>query len=149
MCIRDSLRRLHRLLDLLDTQGLKCAIKYLERAKIEKDRKTKRFLTLTPVAELLREYRMNEECHPKPALVLELVKKGLAENGKVIIFTEYRDTVDNLMGILNSQPSIKPGRFVGQTTKGNQLGMKQKEQIAQLNRFRDCLLYTSPSPRDA
>ena len=132
-----DLRRLHRLLDLLDTQGLKCAIKYLERAKIEKDRKTKRFLTLTPVAELLREYRMNEECHPKPALVLELVKKGLAENGKVIIFTEYRDTVDNLMEILNSQPSIKPGRFVGQTTKGNQLGMKQKEQIAQLNRFRE------------
>ena len=132
-----DMRRLHRLLDLLDTQGLKCAIKYLQRAKKEKDRKTKRFLSLSPVADLLREYKDSEELHPKPHLVLELVNKGLENGGKVIIFTEYRDTVDNLLQILNSEPDIKPGRFVGQTTKGSQLGMKQKEQIAQLNRFRD------------
>lgn len=132
-----DIRRLHRLLDLLDTQGLKCAIKYLERAKMEKDRKTKRFLSLSPVAELLREHRDSEELHPKPHLVLDLVNKGLENGGKVIIFTEYRDTVDNLLQILDSESGIKPGRFVGQTTKGSQLGMKQKEQIAQLNRFRD------------
>jgi len=132
-----DLRRLHRLLDLLDTQGLTCAIKYLERAKIEKDRKTKRFLSLTPVADLLRENRESDECHPKPELVKKLVKQGLSGDGKVIIFTEYRDTVDNLMEILNSQPGIKPGRFVGQTTKGSQIGMKQKDQIAQLDRFRE------------
>ena len=132
-----DLRRLHRLLDLLDTQGLKCAIKYLNRAKMEKDRKTKRFLSLSQVAELLREHRESEEIHPKPHLVLELVNKGLEGGGKVIIFTEYRDTVDNLLNILDSESGIKPGRFVGQTTKGSQLGMKQKEQIAQLNRFRD------------
>ena len=63
-------------------------------------------------------------------MVKKLVKQGLSGDGKVIIFTEYRDTVDNLMEILNSQPGIKPGRFVGQTTKGSQIGMKQKDQIA-------------------
>ena len=36
-----DLRRLHRLLDLLDTQGLRCAIKYLDRALLEKDREDK------------------------------------------------------------------------------------------------------------
>lgn len=132
-----DIRRLHRLLDLLDTQGLKCAIKYLERAKMEKDRKTKRFLSLSPVSDLLREHKESEEVHPKPHLVLDLVNRGLQDGGKVIIFTEYRDTVDNLLQVLDSQTGISPGRFVGQTTKGSQLGMKQKEQIAQLNRFRD------------
>jgi len=132
-----DLRRLHRLLDLLDTQGLKCAIKYLQRAKFEKDRKTKRFLSMPQVAELLREHKNDDECHPKPDLVTSLVMKGLKNDGKVIVFTEYRDTVDNLLEILSSNPNIKPGRFVGQASKGSQIGMKQKEQIAQLQRFKD------------
>ena len=132
-----DLRRLHRLLDLLDTQGLRCAIKYLERAKFEKDRKTKRFLSLPPVASLLRERRQELEAHPKPSLVVKLVKEGLEGGGKVIVFTEYRDTVDNILEILSEEPEVKPGRFVGQASKGSQLGMKQKEQIAQLQRFKD------------
>jgi|SaaInlStandDraft_2_1057019.scaffolds.fasta_scaffold00220_26 Fanconi anemia group M protein len=132
-----DLRRLHRLIDLLDTQGLRCAIMYLERARGDKDRKTKRFLSLPPVANLLRESATKQECHPKPALVAELVSSGLENGGKVIIFTEYRDTVNNLMEILEKIPGIKPGRFVGQASKGSQLGMKQKEQIEQLERFKE------------
>tara|TARA_B100001113_G_scaffold14368_1_gene11003 strand:- start:8896 stop:11466 length:2571 start_codon:yes stop_codon:yes gene_type:complete len=132
-----DLRRLHRLLDLLDTQGLKCAVKYLQRAKFEKDRKTKRFLSMPQVAELLREYKNGEECHPKPDLVTTLVENGLKNDGKVIVFTEYRDTVDNLLELLKNNPEIKPGKFVGQASKGSQIGMKQKEQIAQLQRFKD------------
>ena len=132
-----DIRRLHRLLDLLDTQGLKCAINYLERAKIEKDRKTKRFLSMPQVAAFIRNFREEKECHPKPDLVKELVEKGLSNKGKVIVFTEYRDTVDNLLEILKNNPQINPGKFVGQASKGSQIGMKQKEQIAQLQRFKD------------
>jgi ERCC4-related helicase/ERCC4-type nuclease len=132
-----DLRRLHRLLDLLDTQGLRCAIMYLERARNDTVRKTKRFLSLPAVADFFRESQNQNEKHPKPALVLDLVTKGLAGGGKVIVFTEYRDTVDNLMQILEEQSGIKPGRFVGQASKGSQIGMKQKEQIAQLERFKD------------
>ncbi len=132
-----DLRRLHRLLDLLETQGLRCAIKYLERARTEKDRKTKRFLSLGPVSDLFRIQKDAAECHPKPSLVTQLVKEGLNEDGKVIVFTEYRDTVDNIIEILDSDESIRAGRFVGQASKGNQIGMKQKEQIEQLQRFRD------------
>ena len=132
-----DIRRLHRLLDLLDTQGLKCAINYLERAKIEKYRKTKRFLSMPQVAAFIRNFREEKECHPKPDLVKELVEKGLSNKGKVIVFTEYRDTVDNLLEILKNNPQINPGKFVGQASKGSQIGMKQKEQIAQLQRFKD------------
>ena len=103
-----DLRRLHRLLDLLDTQGLKCAVKYLERARQDKDRKTKRFLSLPQVAEFLRLHKSTEEFHPKPELVTKLVETGLEDGGKVIVFTEYRDTVDNLMEILRNNSKIIP-----------------------------------------
>lgn len=132
-----DLRRLHRLIDLLETQGLHCAIKYLDRARENKDRKTKRFLSMGAVSDLYRERKEQIECHPKPSLVTKLVNDGLENDGKVIVFTEYRDTVDNLLEILNSKDSIRAGRFVGQASKGSQIGMKQKEQIAQLEKFKE------------
>ncbi len=132
-----DLRRLHRLLDLLETQGLKCAIKYLSRAREESNRKTKRFLSLGPIKEFFTQFSGDQEKHPKPSMVTNLVRSGLKEGGKVIVFTEYRDTVDNILEILDSEEGIKAGKFVGQASKGNQIGMKQKEQIEQLKRFKD------------
>ena len=132
-----DLRRLHRLIDLLETQGLLVAIKYLDRAKMDGNRKTKRFLSLPQVSQFHREYSKNDEIHPKPDLVNKLVEEGLSKGGKVIIFTEYRDTVDQLMENLLKIENAKPGRFVGQTSKADSIGMKQKEQIAQLERFRE------------
>ena len=131
-----DLRRLTRLIDLLETQGLRCAIMYLDRARQDKDRKTKRFLSLAQVSEFYTTCKEMDELHPKPSIVEQLVFESLAEDGKVIIFTEYRDTVDNLIFSLKHE-NIKPGRFVGQASKGKQLGMKQSEQIEQLERFRD------------
>ena len=132
-----DMRRLHRLLDLLETQGLRCAINYLERARNDRDRKTKRFLSLAPVADLYLNHKDSSELHPKPSLVTQLVNDGLKDDGKVIVFTEYRDTVDNMISILETNDSIRAGRFVGQASKGSQIGMKQKEQIEQLERFRN------------
>lgn len=131
-----DLRRLTRLIDLLETQGLRCAIMYLDRARQDKDRKTKRFLSLPQVSEFYKTCKEMEELHPKPSIVEQLVFESLEDDGKVIIFTEYRDTVDNLIFSLKHE-KIKPGRFVGQASKGTQLGMKQSEQIEQLDRFRE------------
>mgnify|MGYP001170724061 FL=1 len=131
-----DLRRIHRLVDLLETQGVLCAMKYLERAKNGKDRKTKRFLSMTQIASLIREFDVQEEHHPKLEKVSSLVSRGLDNNGKVIVFTEYRDTVDNLIEKIQKISTAKPGRFVGQATKGKQVGMTQKEQIQQLEKFK-------------
>ena len=131
-----DLRRLIRLIDLLETQGLQCAIMYLTRARNDKDRKTKRFLSLPQVSTFYSDFKDHEEIHPKPKIVQEMVADSLRTGGKVIIFTEYRDTVDNLLESLSGE-NIHPGRFVGQASKGSQLGMKQSEQIEQLERFRN------------
>ena len=131
-----DLRRLIRLIDLLETQGLQCAIMYLTRARNDKDRKTKRFLSLPQVSTFYSDFKDHEEIHPKPKIVQKMVADSLRTGGKVIIFTEYRDTVDNLLESLSGE-NIHPGRFVGQASKGSQLGMKQSEQIEQLERFRN------------
>ena len=131
-----DLRRLHRLIDLLETQGLRCGLMYLDRARNDKDRKTKRFLSLPQVADLISNCKDSPELHPKPSLVKKLVDEGLSKGGKIIIFTEYRDTVNNLLETLESE-NVKPGRFVGQASKGKQIGMKQSEQIEQLERFKN------------
>ena len=131
-----DLRRLIRLIDLLETQGLQCAIMYLTRARNDKDRKTKRFLSLPQVSTFYSDFKDHEEIHPKPKIVQNMVADSLRTGGKVIIFTEYRDTVDNLLESLSGE-NIHPGRFVGQASKGSQLGMKQSEQIEQLERFRN------------
>ncbi len=54
---------------------------------------------------------------------------------KAIVFTQYRDTARHIVDILNSN-DIKATRFVGQSKKQGDIGMKQEEQAEVLNSFR-------------
>jgi ERCC4-related helicase len=53
---------------------------------------------------------------------------------KAIVFTQYRDTAQHIVDILNSN-SIKASRFVGQARKEGDVGMKQEEQGQVLESF--------------
>jgi Fanconi anemia group M protein len=80
-----------------------------------------------------------EELHPKPAHAAKLVSQQLNESpdSKVLIFTEYRDTVELLTEKLNSIEGVVADRFIGQSGTGSRKGMNQKQQLAQLQRFRE------------
>jgi len=52
-----------------------------------------------------------------------------------IVFTQYRDTAQHIVDILNSN-NIKVSRFVGQAKKEGDVGMKQEEQVQVLEAFR-------------
>ena len=136
-----DLRRLHRLIDLLRSQGVLCARAYLDRAEEEgrSSRKTGRFLGLPQVHLLRQQIKEMDEIHPKPALVQRSIRQSLRRNpeGRIIVFTEYRDTVDILCNLLSADSRLQVGRFVGQTTKGTRSGMSQKKQLEQLSRFRE------------
>ena len=77
-------------------------------------------------------------CHPKPAIVLGIVKEQLEchPDSRIIIFATFRDTVQLLVDYL-SRNGIACERFVGQATKDAEKGLSQKKQIAALTRFRD------------
>jgi len=137
-----DLRRIHRLLDLLKTQSIGCARAYLERAEEEgrgKKRKTNRFLAFPEIHRFRNESKDLPELHPKPEQVKRLVKEARIEapSGRVIVFTEYRDTVEILQSLLDGFDGLRSGRFIGQSGSGKRSGMRQREQLAQLQRFRD------------
>ena len=80
-----------------------------------------------------------DELHPKPEHVAALLSQQLKDSpeSKVLIFTEYRDTVDLLADRLNSIDGIVADRFIGQSGTGSRKGMNQKQQLSQLQRFRE------------
>jgi ERCC4-related helicase len=94
--------------------------------------------------------------HPKLKYLIEILKDKMSRHApviqtdgnagsnivakgdyfvKAIVFTQYRDTAQHIVEILNSN-SIKASRFVGQTKKEGDVGMKQEEQAQVLESFR-------------
>jgi Fanconi anemia group M protein len=137
-----DVRRMHMLLDLIKTQGIRSARSYLQRAEEESrdgERSTNRFLKKSVIHNFRLAVESIEECHPKSQQVSELVTKHLEDfpEDRVLIFSEYRDTVSHLVEDLNTIPGAHVDRFIGQSKRGKRQGMTQKQQLAQLERFRE------------
>jgi Fanconi anemia group M protein len=76
--------------------------------------------------------------HPKLAVLSDLVAEQLrtTPTGRVIVFTQYRDTVELIVTKLQRE-GIRPIRFVGHATGGGVgLGLSQKEQLETLDDFK-------------
>lgn len=137
-----DLRRTHLLLDLLRTQGTTSAQSFLQRAEEDGrtgERTTNRFVGLPAIHAFRTAAKTKSELHPKPGYVKELVETQHARNAasKMLIFTEYRDTVEHLVAMLSELDGIHVDKFIGQSGKGKRKGMTQRQQLAQLDRFRE------------
>ena len=136
-----DIRRMHMLLDLLKTQGVKAGLAFLDKAESEGrsgDRGTNRFLAQPVIHNFRNNARNLGELHPKAEIVNKMVKQKISENpnSRIIIFTEYRYTVNNLTELLSNIEGVKVSQFIGQSSSGKQKGMTQKEQLARLEEFR-------------
>ncbi|EQD73906.1 Hef nuclease, partial [mine drainage metagenome] len=109
------------------------------------------FLSDPDVEEVLRSLDALTLEHPKLARTVAIVTDELRHNpeGRVIVFTQYRDTVDRLVVELerSAHGIVVPARFVGQASRENDRGLSQKAQVGTLDRFRrgeiNCLVATS------
>ncbi|CAD8113807.1 unnamed protein product [Paramecium sonneborni] len=78
-----------------------------------------------------------EEVHPKIYKLKEICKNHFAHNeSKVIIFTNSRDNAQLLCNHINQVENVKASIFVGQASTKNQAGMKQKEQLQVIDKFK-------------
>ena len=70
--------------------------------------------------------------------LLSLIRQEVEADAdaKIIVFANYRDTVAEITAMLESN-GIAAVRFVGQADKSGDKGLKQLEQSAILDRFRD------------
>jgi ERCC4-related helicase/ERCC4-type nuclease len=137
-----DLRRLHLLVDLLRCQGMGVAHAFLLRQE-EGGHGRKRgdtgLLARPAVRSLMESLVATEELHPKPAAVERLLKQRVqqAPEGRCLVFTEYRDTVELLVERLSQVEGLRPQPFVGQSGTGDRRGMSQAEQVERIRAFRE------------
>lgn len=140
-------------IELLETQGVYTLQKYLGRLKdnpeqgksakaLFKDERwakimneaTRLSLVIAPASSL-----KEKEDHPKIPRLQSIVLEQLQRkpDSKIIVFTQYRDTIDLIISKLQKNKDIKCERFVGQSKRSEEdKGMSQKVQKEILEKFR-------------
>jgi Fanconi anemia group M protein len=149
-----ALKGLHAL-ELIETQGVDSLREFLARQRPGEGRRwtasLRAFLGDPDVEEVVRRLETLTVEHPKLAKTVEIVRDELHRNpnARVIVFSQYRGTVDHVVEAIERlhDPGVRPVRFVGQASHGNDVGLSQREQGSILDRFRsgerNCLVATS------
>ncbi|MBI5332637.1 MAG: DEAD/DEAH box helicase family protein [Candidatus Aenigmarchaeota archaeon] len=123
---------------LAETQSVTGLKKYLENFEKEQSKaaqrlvKTLAFQQSLDIAKSLCDHNIE---HPKMQRLEQLIKSEMIRNRRVMIFAQYRDTIEIITKRLKQIPDAKPVAFFGQAKKSGH-GMSQKEQIQILNEFK-------------
>ncbi|MBW2973248.1 DEAD/DEAH box helicase [Candidatus Woesearchaeota archaeon] len=132
-------------LELLESQGISALHAYLSKIFLEaKSTKVKATQNLVADVNFKSAYVLTQKLfdsgieHPKLQKVRETVAQEFENNpkGKIILFTQYRDSASMIIDKIKDIPGIFPVVFVGQAKK-NGSGLSQKKQIEILDQFRD------------
>jgi len=139
--------KLNHALELAETQGVAALKAYFDRLVIEAEsrgssRAAKQTISLPKFQMARREVKKLESAKvesPKLEKVKKIVVAQLNSkaDSRIIVFTHYRDTSKLVTEALGSINIVRPARFVGQASKGRDKGMKQKEQVEMIDRFKD------------
>jgi ERCC4-related helicase/ERCC4-type nuclease len=134
--------KINHAIELAETQGSGALEKYLEKQVHEgsdkEGSKASRDLVKDARFQQARTlvYGMERD-HPKLEKVIPIIKTQFLSkpDSRVIVFTHYRDTCELMTQTLDKIPGFRPVRFVGQASKGEDLGMNQKEQKEIIDKF--------------
>ena len=136
--------KLSYLIELLETQTLHTASVYIksifEQASQNKSKAVKQIIKNPDFN--LANIKINELIsknieHPKLLELKSLIEQQIKQNlnSKLIIFSQYRETVIKISKELNKIENIRAKVFVGQAKKQNS-GLSQKEQQEIMNEFK-------------
>lgn len=131
-------------IELIETQGLEALKHYLRRLVVEGrskgGSKASKSLISDPLfrSAVLKALNCKAD-HPKLEKLKEVVVKQLKANpdSRIIVFTNFRDTADTLLAELNSLEDVRAAKFIGQANRGEDKGMRQREQVEILQKFRE------------
>jgi ERCC4-related helicase/ERCC4-type nuclease len=145
MSAAGNVLRIAHALELVETQGIPSLHEYLlnqkNKAKREKKASLMKFLRFPGMSEIIKaveDLYQDGEIHPKIDFLKEIVQKQLDQEltSRILVFSNYRSTSKLLTEELNKLDVINAHWFVGQTSSKDNQGLKQKEQIDILNRFK-------------
>ena len=155
-------------LELIETQGISTFNKYVARLRKKQTKAAKSLMwddNFSRAIKLARDAEKHGWEHPKLRELTKILKKELGSgdgqtklqstrfadkedesSSKIIVFTQYRDTLEMIHQKLEKE-GIKSVKFFGQASKDGEKGLTQKEQKAIIKSFRmgeyDVLLSTS------
>jgi len=139
--------RLSHMIELLETQGLKSLEKYFlkNEEEIQNNKGSKSLKELFSSRDIKRAKNLTRKLileginHPKINKLSELLFEQIINNdrSRILIFSQYRDSVNNIIEEFNGDDIIRIHKFVGQQTKGRDKGMTQKRQIEILESFKE------------
>lgn len=131
---------LQHAIELVETQGITNLIKYLSRLTESKNKSTRGLAKNPQIIEALKlSEKIVDVEHPKQGKLRSIIADELRRkpDAKLIVFTQFRDTVEATVEKLNHVQGVSAVRFVGQSTSDNEnVGLKQKEQLQILEEFR-------------
>jgi Fanconi anemia group M protein len=127
------------ILELLETQTLNCALKFIEKLKKDPSKSAKSLINeswFSKCVRLLNEAIEKGVDNPKIKKIVEIIEDQLKNNNKskIIIFANFRNTVEDMTNILNKIDGISAIKLVGQKE-----GISQKKQIATIKQFEEGL----------
>ncbi|MDI9610492.1 MAG: DEAD/DEAH box helicase [Archaeoglobales archaeon] len=134
--------KLSHAVELIETQSVESFKSYLNKILKESSSRGGSKASKSIVSDpsfrdaLILAMRLTTE-HPKIEKLKEIIKKQLdeKEDSRIMVFTNYRDSADFLVSEISKiAPAVK---FVGQADRENDKGMKQKEQVEVLQKFRE------------
>jgi Fanconi anemia group M protein len=130
--------KLAHLKDMLTSQGIEAARKYTQKLEIDTSKSAARLRARKEYREIKDNIISTTSRMPKLDATKKVLKTHFETHieGRVIVFAEYRDTIESLFSELAKMKEIKIAKFTGQA-KGTENGMSQEEQKRTLDAFRE------------
>uniref|UniRef100_A9A9R8 ERCC4 domain protein n=1 Tax=Methanococcus maripaludis (strain C6 / ATCC BAA-1332) TaxID=444158 RepID=A9A9R8_METM6 len=126
--------KLEHAIEMLETQGRSTFLNYYQKLLTQNTKSAKEITNDPRFIQVVKNLNELDIEHPKYEKMLEILKEILKENEKIIIFAQYRDTVQKIVDLL-SENGIEAIMFVGQSNKDGK-GMSQTEQAKAIERFK-------------
>ena len=128
--------RLHHLINHLLCQGIAASRYFLSRMEVEdsKSKSARDFLRDPRVRSLSERLLKMDEIHSKVGAVRRMVRERIKRDSesRIIVFANYRDTVEALEKALGGLEGVKAIQFIGQSSRSGSGGLTPKQQISRL-----------------
>ena len=146
LSLQTEAMKIRHAIDLLTSEGIFSLRKYFERllneARSKKSKAARRLLADERFVSAMVTVLNYKGEHPKLNALVDVIRREIRRNPdtRIIIFTEFRDSVEMILGAFSAlnleREGIRAVKFVGQASKGEEKGLKQREQVEIIEKFK-------------
>jgi ERCC4-related helicase len=137
--------------DLLESQNITLFLKFLEKIewKAEQDILSAKRIVNSEHFKFIKNNlftvnNINDYSHPKIEKLFSIINEEIENyrNNKMIVFTQYRAMADLLKNLIEErfESRLRVEKFIGQSTKINDLGFSQDKQFDIIKQFKEGML---------